>query len=97
MDYTRFELLILNRINIKEGMNALFYTNIMFYDNLNETLPMGMDLSTQILFDMQKYEFKLVSRKDFNVNFLQNEFQNEIKTIQVYEYDMEERSKTHDK
>ena len=58
---------------------------------------MGMDLSTQILFDMQKYEFKLVSRKDFNVNFLQNEFQNEIKTIQVYEYDMEERSKTHDK
>ena len=46
---------------------------------------------------MQKYEFKLVSRKDFNVNFLQNEFQNEIKTIQVYEYDMEERSKTHDK
>lgn len=91
------ELLILNRINIKEGMNALFYTNIMFYDNLNETLPMGMDLSTQILFDMQKYEFKLVSRKDFNVNFLQNEFQNEIKTIQVYEYDMEERSKTHDK
>ena len=91
------ELLILNRINIKEGMNALFYTNIMFYDNLNETLPMGMDLSTQILFDMQKYEFKLVSRKDFNVNFLQNEFQNEIKTIQVYEYDMEERGKTHDK
>ena len=91
------ELLILNRINIKEGMNALFYTNIMFYDNLNETLPIGMDLSTQILFDMQKYEFKLVSRKDFNVNFLQNEFQNEIKTIQVYEYDMEERSKTHDK
>ena len=91
------ELLILNRINIKEGMNALFYTNIMFYDNLNETLPLGMDLSTQILFDMQKYEFKLVSRKDFNVNFLQNEFQNEIKTIQVYEYDMEERGKTHDK
>ena len=78
-------------------MNALFYTNIMFYDNLNETLPLGMDLSTQILFDMQKYEFKLVSRKDFNVNFLQNEFQNEIKTIQVYEYDMEERGKTHDK
>lgn len=91
------ELLILNRINIKEEMNALFYTNIMFYDNLNETLPLGMDLSTQILFDMQKYEFKLVSRKDFNVNFLQNEFQNEIKTIQVYEYDMEERGKTHDK
>ena len=85
------ETLILNRINIKEGMNAIFYSNIMFYDNLNQTLPLGMDISTQMLFNMKEYEFKLVSRKDFNMNFLENEFQNEIKTIQVYEYDIEER------
>ena len=85
------ETLILNRINIKEGMNAIFYSNIMFYDNLNQTLPLGMDISTQMLFNMKEYEFKLVSRKDFNMNFLENEFQNEIKTIQVYEYNIEER------
>ena len=72
-------------------MNAIFYSNIMFYDNLNQTLPLGMDISTQMLFNMKEYEFKLVSRKDFNMNFLENEFQNEIKTIQVYEYNIEER------
>ena len=80
------ETLILNRINIKEGMNAIFYSN-----NLNQTLPLGMDISTQMLFNMKEYEFKLFSRKDFNMNFLENEFQNEIKTIQVYEYNIEER------
>lgn len=85
------DTLILNRINIKEGMNAIFYSNVMFYDNLNNTLPLGMDISTQVLFDMEKYEYKLISRKDFNMNFMKNEFQNEIKTIQVYEYNIEER------
>ena len=45
------ENIILTRINVKEGMPILFYSNIMFYDNFNKTLPMGMNLSSEVLAD----------------------------------------------
>lgn len=80
---------VLNRINIKENMPVIFYSNIMFYGNLNKTLPEGMDVKTEVLLDLKQYEMKLVSRKDFRINFIKNEFENSIKTIQVYEYDIE--------
>ena len=82
---------ILNRINIKENMPVIFYSNIIFYGNSNKTLPEGMDVKTEVLLDLQKYELKLVSRKDFKMNFMQNEFENVVKTIQVYEYDIERK------
>lgn len=82
------ENIFLNKVNIKENMPIIFYSNIMFYDNLNKTLPEGIDISTQILLDLQQYELKLVSRKDFKANFLEDEFKNIIKDIQVYEYDL---------
>ena len=72
-------------------MPVIFYSNIMFYGNSNKTLPEGMNVKTEVLLDLQKYELKLVSRKDFKMNFIQNEFENVIKTIQVYEYDIERK------
>lgn len=77
------------KINIKENMPIIFYSNIMYYDNLNKTLPLGMDISTKVLIDLNKFEIKLVARKDFNVNVLKDEFTSEIKLIHVYEYDLE--------
>ncbi len=78
----------LYRINMKEKMPIIFYSNIMFYDNLNKTLPEGMDIVSKVLVDLSKFDMKLVSRKDFNINVLNNEFDNEIKLLQVYEYDI---------
>ena len=77
------------KLNIKEKMPVMFYTNIIFYDNLNKTLPIGMDIGSKVLIDLYKFETKLVSRKDFFINELENEFKNEIKLMQVYEYDLE--------
>ena len=69
-------------------MPAIFYTNIMFYDNFNKTLPLGMDLQKKVLLDLKEFELKLVSRKDFNINFLKDEYNNIIRKIEVYEYDI---------
>lgn len=82
---------LLNQINIKENMPVIFYSNIMFYENLNNTLPEGMDIETEVLVDLKQYEMKLIGRKDFNMNFLENEFETKVKTIQVYEYDIERK------
>ena len=83
------ENIILNCINLKENMPAIFYSNIMFYENLNKTLPEGMDISQCVLLDLKQCEFKLIGRKDFYINFEKNEYENEIKLVQLYEYSLE--------
>lgn len=87
------DILILNKINLKENMPVIFYSNIMFYDNLNQTLPSGMDITEKVLLDLQDYDLKLVSRKDFNMNFIENEFESKVKTISLYEYNVEIKQK----
>ena len=86
---TEEKAIILNKINLAEGMPAVFYTNSMYYDNMNKTLPLGMDVSSKVLLDLGKFYIKLISRKDFRVNYLRNEIENEIKNIQVFEYQLE--------
>lgn len=81
------------KINFKEGMPLLYYTNIIFYDNTNQTLPEGMDLSTQVLIDTSRFDFKLIGQTKFRTNNYFRESDNLIlpksKDIFVYEYDIE--------
>lgn len=81
------------KINYKENMPLLYYTNIILYDNTNQTLPEGMDLSTQVLVDTSRFNFKLVSQNKFRTNNYFRESDNLIlpksKDILVYEYDVE--------
>ena len=81
------------KINLKEGMPLIYYTNIIFYDNTNQTLPEGMDLSTNVLIDCSKFDFKLINTTKFRTNNYFRESNNLIlpksKDIFVYEYDVE--------
>ncbi len=85
------------KINLKENMPLLYYTNIIYYDNVNKTLPEGMDLSTQVLIDCARFDFKLVSKTKFRTNNYFRECDNLIspksKDIFVYEYDVELKKK----
>ena len=81
--------LILCKINIKENTPAVFYTNIMFYDNFNKTLPVGMNLSTEVLLDINKLNLKFVKEDSFYVNYKVDEFDFNTKEIIVYEYEVE--------
>lgn len=81
--------IILCKINIKENTSAIFYTNIMFYDNFNKTLPVGMNLSSEVLIDVSKLKLKYVKEENFYINYKVNEFDINTKQVQVYEYDVE--------
>lgn len=81
--------LILCKINIKENTPAVFYTNIMFYDNFNKTLPVGMNLSTEVLLDINKLNLKFLKEDSFYVNYKVDEFDFNTKEIIVYEYEVE--------
>ena len=82
----------LYRLNLKEGMPVVFYTNIMFYENYNKTLPVGMDLSKSVLIDLSKYHLTLKTRTSFKTNLYSGNDEDstklDVKQVNVYEYDV---------
>ena len=77
----------LYKINIKEAMPILYYSNIMFFDNMNQTLPLGMNISDEVLIDLSKYKILEVKKEDFKINYLKDEYTNKIITIHSIEYE----------
>lgn len=78
------------KFNLKEGTNVVAYTNCIFYDNQNKTLPVGQDLSTKILIDISKLNLLLKNKTTFRI--LEFEEENDfakanIRVVTVYEYD----------
>ena len=82
----------LYKINVKQGTKGLGFTNIIFYNNQNKTLPIGMDLSTKMIFDISKLNLKLKEKTTFKMTDFENpedDFSDFIvKNINVYEYDI---------
>ena len=82
----------LYKININGIINAIPFTNIIFYDNQNKTLPIGMDLSTKILIDLNKLELEEVNTNSFNIAYFENEKDEfskvYIKHIKLIEYNI---------
>ena len=82
----------LYKINIKEKTNGIGFTNIIFYDNQNKTLPVGMDLSTEMIIDTSKLHLNLVYKNSFKVIEFEDEKDDfsdiKIKNVDVYEYDV---------
>ncbi len=80
------------KINLKRGDNGISFTNCIFYDNQNKTLPVGQDLSTRILVDVAKLDMKLKEKTSFKIlNFEKEKDEFSpimIKTIRVFEYDV---------
>ena len=81
------------KLNLKEKANAISFTNSVFYDNQNKTLPVGQDLSTKILVDLSKLKLKVKNKSKFKIVQFEDEKDDfskvNIKTIQVTEYDTE--------
>ncbi len=79
------------KINLKEGTNAISYTNCIFFDNQNKTLPVGQDLSTKMLVDISKLNLTLKDKTTFKIVRFEDEHDDfskiEIKNINVFEFD----------
>ena len=76
------------KLNIKENMRALFYTNIIYYNNKNGTLPLGMNITKKVLIDGSKFKFNLKNKQNLKII---NEY-DELQKIEIEEYDLEEEN-----
>ena len=83
------------KINLKEGTNIVSYTNCIFFDNQNKTLPVGQDLSTNILVDVSRLNLTLKNKSSFKIVKFENKHDDfskvEIKTVNVFEFDSEKK------
>ena len=63
--------LYLYKIKLPKGTNYIAFTNIIFFDNKNMTLPLGMNLSSKILVDLSN--ITIDEEKNRKINKLQFE------------------------
>ena len=85
------------KLNIKEDMPLVYMSNIIFFDNMNNTLPKGMNLSSKVLIDCDKFNFTLAKKTKFKTNKYFNEvnINEDPKIVYIYfeEYDIELKQK----
>lgn len=82
------EKINLYRITVPEKAKLIYYTNIMYYDNYNRTLPDGMNISDKVLFDMSLYKIELKRQRIFRINQDINETISKPKIVCTYEYEV---------
>ena len=90
VDFSKIKEVYLYKVNIKENTPVAFYTNYVFYDNFNKTLPVGIDISTEILFDTFKSKIKETKHEAFNINVYENEYTSKVLKVNVIEYEGKE-------
>ncbi len=83
------EKINLYKVNLKRGENIIGFTNIIYYENKNKTLPLGMDFSTKAIIDLSKLNRTMKKTKKFHIARFKDEkddFSNIItKDVIVYE------------
>ena len=88
----KFETAVkLFKLNFKEGYPAIFLTNATYYDNTNNTLPNGMDVTSKVIIDANMFEYELVKKEKMKTNRYFNIAETlypRILTIYIEEYDV---------
>ncbi|MBQ2916655.1 MAG: hypothetical protein IJE59_00495 [Clostridia bacterium] len=81
----------LYKINLKENTKVLAFTNIVYFENNNKTLPLGMNISENILLNNNLLELELKAKEEIKMVTYKNPKDQlsdiQIKTIKVEEYD----------
>lgn len=78
----------LYKINLKQNTKIIYFSNSVYYDNYNKTLPLGMDVTTKGIIDISKHELKLINKNEFRINEEENEFKVNTKKIYTKEYEI---------
>lgn len=76
------------KLNIKSGIGIIYLTNIIFYNNENNTLPEGMENSRSAIINLEKIKLKEIKTEEL---YLNNYFDKEYNINKEVPYDMYEK------
>lgn len=80
------------KINVKSSNKVVYFSNCIYYNNYNKTLPLGMDVSTKCLLNIDKDKLKKVSKDDFRISTQTDDFKVNTKKVNIYEYEIMEEN-----
>ena len=83
--------IVLYKVKLKEATRVVYFSNIIYYDNYNQTLPIGMDINAKCLLSLEKYKMREVGKENFRISKMINEFEIKTKEICLYEYELIEK------
>ena len=63
----------LYKINLKEDSKVFYFSNSVYYDNYNKTLPIGMDMGTKGIINLSDYKFSKPDKNNFRIGKIVNE------------------------
>ena len=75
------------KYNIPKGSSLLFYSNHVIYSE-NSKERFGMDDTKEVLLCLNNFERSLIGKSKEIVSLEKNDYENIIKTIKIYEYDL---------
>ena len=79
----------LYKIKLEKGAHVIAFSNCVYFDNQNKTLPEGMDKDTRIMVKLSDMDIKLNSKKNVKIGKLENDeitSKLDIKTVSILEY-----------
>ena len=85
------------KLNLKENMPIVYFSNSIYYDNHNRTLPVGMDITSKCLIKLSDYETILKEKDEFRVSNIKDEMKVSTIKINVYEYDLRKKEEQDDR
>lgn len=75
---------------MKKPVKGIAFSNCIYFDNQNKTLPLGMDKDTRILVNLSDTELRLDGKKTLRIGRLENNNDEAskliVKTINLLEY-----------
>lgn len=83
----------LYKIKLEKGAHAIAFSNCIYFDNQNKTLPEGMDKDTRIMVKLNDMDVKLNSKKNVKIGKLENDeitSKLDIKTVSILEYSVKQ-------
>ena len=73
------------KIDLSNEGHALYLTNIVFFDNQNKTLPIGMDLSSKVVIKLDNAKKKFREKKEIYLIEKIDDFKVKNRTIKIFE------------
>lgn len=77
--------LTIYKIKLEENTNILYFSNIIFFENNNQTLPLGMNVSTKVLIKSNQINKSNFNKEKINILTKLDDFNYKIKSINMLE------------
>ena len=73
------------KIDLSNEEHALYLSNIVFFDNQNKSLPIGMDLSSKVVIKLDNAKRKYREKQEIYLIDKINDFEVKNRTIKIFE------------